>query len=66
MELKMKAICTAQTTKSRVVHDTIEEYRAVFARMQQHPEILRKVRPKSRRMHVFANGIVGGEEVCFR
>ncbi|KAI4751813.1 DNA topoisomerase III [Aureobasidium sp. EXF-3400] len=41
MELKMNAICNGQTTKARVVNETIEQYRGVYARMQQHPDVLR-------------------------
>ncbi|KAJ4354968.1 DNA topoisomerase [Ascochyta clinopodiicola] len=47
MELKMKAICNGQTTKARVVNETIEQYRGVYIRMQQHPDVLRRVRIKS-------------------
>lgn len=47
MELKMKAICNGQTTKARVVNETIEQYRGVYVRMQQHPDVLRRVRIKS-------------------
>ncbi|KAF1915376.1 DNA topoisomerase III [Ampelomyces quisqualis] len=42
MELKMKAICNGQTTKARVVSETIEQYRGVYARMQRHPDVLHK------------------------
>ncbi|KAH9866076.1 hypothetical protein J1614_008640 [Plenodomus biglobosus] len=49
MELKMKAICNGQTTKARVVNETIEQYRGVYVRMQQHPEVLRK----AVRKHIF-------------
>ncbi|KAF2469712.1 DNA topoisomerase III [Lindgomyces ingoldianus] len=41
MELKMNAICNGQTTKARVVNETIEQYRGVYARMKQHPDALR-------------------------
>ncbi|XPS81938.1 DNA topoisomerase [Ascochyta lentis] len=40
MELRMKAICNGQTTKARVVNETIEQYRGVYVRMQQHPDVL--------------------------
>ncbi|USP73235.1 DNA topoisomerase [Curvularia clavata] len=41
MELKMKAICNGQITKAQVVNETIEQYREVYTRMKQHPEVLR-------------------------
>ncbi|DAA73507.1 TPA_exp: DNA topoisomerase [Trichophyton benhamiae CBS 112371] len=41
MELKMNAICNGQTTKTRVVNETIEQYRGVYTRMQQRPDVLR-------------------------
>ncbi|KAH7123768.1 DNA topoisomerase III [Dendryphion nanum] len=41
MELKMDAIYNRQTTKARVVNETIEQYRRVYTRMQQHPDVLR-------------------------
>ncbi|EFR04834.1 hypothetical protein MGYG_07839 [Nannizzia gypsea CBS 118893] len=41
MELRMSAICNGQTTKSRVVSETIEQYQGVYARMLQHPDVLR-------------------------
>lgn len=40
MELKINAICGRQTTRSQVVTETIEQYRGVYARMKQHPEVL--------------------------
>ncbi len=48
MELKMKAICNGQITKAQVVNETIEQYREVYTRMKQHPEVLRTVRTESR------------------
>jgi DNA topoisomerase-3 len=51
MELKMNAICNGQSTKARVVNETIEQYRGVYARMQQHPDVLRMVRTESRRTY---------------
>jgi hypothetical protein len=62
----MKAVCTGQMTKARVVSETIEQYRGVYARMQQHPDVLRTVRTKSRRTYFSADVIVGCSEVCFR
>ncbi|KAF2005044.1 DNA topoisomerase III [Amniculicola lignicola CBS 123094] len=41
MEVKMNAICNRQMTKARVVNETIEQYRGVYARMRQHPGVLR-------------------------
>jgi DNA topoisomerase-3 len=66
MELKMNAIRDGQTTKARVVNETIEQYRGVYARMQQHPDVLRTVRTESWRTYFFADVIVGCSEVCFR
>jgi DNA topoisomerase-3 len=43
----MKAICSGRTTKAQVVNETIEQYRGVYARMQQQPDILRTVRAES-------------------
>ncbi|KAF2826932.1 DNA topoisomerase III [Ophiobolus disseminans] len=65
MELKMNAICNGQTTKARVVSETIEQYREVYARMQQHLDALRTVRTKSRRTSFSADVIVGCSEVRF-
>jgi hypothetical protein len=65
MELKMKAICNGRTTRAQVVNETIEQYRGVYARMQQHPGVLRTVRTVSRRTYFFADVIVGCSEVCF-
>jgi len=66
MELKMNAICNGQTTKARVVNEIIEQYRGVYARMQQHPDVLRTVRTESRRTYFSADVMVGCSEVCFR
>lgn len=65
MELKMNAICNRQTTKARVVNETIEQYRGVYARMQQHPDVLRTVRTESRRTYFSADVIAGCSEACF-
>lgn len=43
----MNAICNGQTTKTRVVNETIEQYRGVYTRMQQRPDVLRTVRTDS-------------------
>ncbi|KAF2872685.1 DNA topoisomerase III [Massariosphaeria phaeospora] len=66
MELKMNAICHGQTTKARVVSETVEQYRGVYARMRQHPDVLRMVRTECRRTYFSADVIVGCSEVCFR
>ena len=63
----MKAMCNGQITKARAVNETIEQYRGVYARMQQHPDVLRTVRTESPRTSYFsADVIVGCSEVCFR
>ncbi|UPX18299.1 DNA topoisomerase [Ascochyta rabiei] len=53
LELKMKAICNGRTTKARVVNETVEQYRKVYARMQQHPGVL----PMAVRKYVFGEVI---------
>jgi hypothetical protein len=62
----MNTICNGQTTKARVVNETIEQYREIYARMQQHPDVLRTVRTESRRTYFSADVIAGCSEVCFR
>jgi len=62
----MKAICNGQTTKAEVVHETIEQYRDVYARMLRHPEVLRTVSTDCERTLFLADLIVGCSEVCFR
>jgi hypothetical protein len=66
MELKMKAICNGQKTKAQVVNETIEQYRGVYAHMQQHPDVLRTVRIEFRRTGFYADVIVGCAKVCIR
>ena len=44
MELKMKAICEGRKTGREVVQETIDQYRAVYARTQQRLDVLRAVR----------------------
>jgi hypothetical protein len=61
----MNAICNGQTTKAQVVNETIEQYRGVYARMQQHPDVLRTVRTKFRRTYFSADVIVGCSKICF-
>jgi len=61
----MKAICHGQTTRARVVDETIEQYRGVYARMKQHPDVLRTVSIKYRHAYFSANIIIGCSEVCF-
>ncbi|KAK3723514.1 DNA topoisomerase [Vermiconidia calcicola] len=41
MELKMKAICEGRKTGREVVQETIDQYRAVYARTQQRLDVLR-------------------------
>ncbi|EZG10561.1 hypothetical protein H106_00614 [Trichophyton rubrum CBS 735.88] len=65
MELKMTAICNGQTTKTRVVNETIEQYRGVYT-MQQRQGVLRTVRTESQCTYYSADVIVGRSEVCFR
>jgi hypothetical protein len=60
----MNAICNGRTTEAQVVNNTIEQYRGVYARMQQHPGVLRTVRNESRRTYFSADVIVGCSEVC--
>lgn len=62
----MKAICNGQATKARVVNETIEQYRGVYARMKQHPDVLRTVRTESQYTYFSANVIVGRSEIRFR
>ena len=59
MELKMSAICNGQTTKASVVNETIEQYRGVYARMRQHPDVLRTVRTYFDKSCFFADVIAG-------
>lgn len=61
----MNAICNGQTTKARVVNETIDQYRGVYARMQKHPDVLRTVRTEPRRTYFSADLIVGCSEVRF-
>jgi hypothetical protein len=62
----MNAICNGQTTRAQVVNETIEQYRGVYSRMKQHPEILRKVRAESQRTYFSADVVVGCSKICFR
>lgn len=39
----MKAICEGRKTKHEVVQETIEQYRAVYVRTQQHLNVLHAV-----------------------
>lgn len=39
----MKAICEGRKTRREVVDDTIEQYRAVYVRTQQHLNMLQAV-----------------------
>lgn len=61
----MTAICNGQTTKTRVVNETIEQYRGVYT-MQQRQGVLRTVRTESQCTYYSADVIVGRSEVCFR
>lgn len=60
----MNAICKRPMTKARVVNETIELYRGVYARMQQYPDVLRAVRNGSRCGCFSADASVGCAEVC--
>jgi hypothetical protein len=44
MEEKMKAICEGRTTRAAVVQETLEQYRAVYARTEQRMDLLKAVR----------------------
>ena len=44
MELKMKAICEGQTTKSVVLRESITQYRQVFRQSEEKLDILKAVR----------------------
>ena len=44
MELKMKAICEGRKTRREVINETVEQYRDVYVRTQQHLDVLRDVR----------------------
>lgn len=61
----MSAICNGQMTKARVVNETIEQYRGVYARMQQHPNVLRTVSTKSAYIYFSADVIVDCSEPSF-
>ena len=41
MEIKMKQICEGTKTRNELVQETLEQYRAVFARSSQQVELLR-------------------------
>ncbi|KAL9094487.1 MAG: hypothetical protein Q9165_003337 [Trypethelium subeluteriae] len=41
MELKLKAICAGTATKNDVVHESLEQYRAVYARTSQQMGMLK-------------------------
>ena len=41
MEIKMKEICAGTKSRNELVHETLEQYRAVFARSQQQVAVLR-------------------------
>jgi len=43
MELKMKAICESRTTKSAVIHEMVEQYRATYTRTVQGMNLLQAV-----------------------
>lgn len=42
MELKMKAICEGGKTKTEVVQESLEQYRAVFSKTQQEVDVLKR------------------------
>lgn len=42
MELKMKAICDGRKSKTEVVHESLDEYRAVFIKTQQEIATLKQ------------------------
>ncbi|CAK4032609.1 DNA topoisomerase [Lecanosticta acicola] len=42
MEMRMKAICEGRKTGPEVVAETIEQYRIVYGRTEQHIELLRR------------------------
>lgn len=44
MEIKMKEICAGTKTRNDFVHETLEQYRNVFARTQQQVDVLKAVR----------------------
>jgi len=44
----MKAICEGRKTRQEVVHETIEQYRAVYLRSQQRLDVLQRVSLSSR------------------
>jgi len=39
----MKAICEGRKTRTEVVHETLEQYRAVYIRSQQRIDVLKRV-----------------------
>lgn len=43
MEIQMKAICDGTRTRNDVVQQSLEQYRAVFARTTQQMDVLRAV-----------------------
>lgn len=43
MELQMKAICEGRTTRNDVVHQNLDQYRAVFNRTVQQINVLKSV-----------------------
>jgi DNA topoisomerase III len=43
MEIQMKAICEGRTTRNDVVQQSLEQYRAVYARTTQRMNILEAV-----------------------
>jgi DNA topoisomerase-3 len=43
MEIQMKAICEGTRTRNDVVQQSLEQYRAVFARTTQQMDVLRAV-----------------------
>jgi hypothetical protein len=44
MELQMKAICDGRATRSDVVQQSIEQYRAVYNRTREQMSVLKEVR----------------------